>query len=232
MALEPNLSTGPALGVLRPDAGDVLPDLDTLCRSLGRRRRPPEAIVKSAELTIAEARALLQPAAVWAEVEAAGLAEALLPGIPAAHLAGVSTLIGVVCTIGEALEAQAQRHFAAQEYTRGYLLDQAGALAVAGLAQHVERLVRAGRNAARWAPGDGEGDWAMESQRMLFALLPADAIGVRLSEHNVMFPAKSLSFVLLVGSSPAGRQCLGSCSRCVWNGACDRRSASEGQGEQ
>ena len=222
MALDPNESTEPASGVLRPTAAEIIPDLATLIRALGRQRRgASETFLRLAEAALAEAAGLVHPAAVWAEVEANGLAEALLPGTPAEHLAGASRLIGVVCTIGAELEAQAHRAFAAQEYTHGYLLDQIGALAVARLAGHVEGLVRAGRNAARWAPGDSEGDWALDAQRMLFALLPTDEIGVRLSEHNVMIPAKSLSFVLLVGNGPAGVECLGRCSRCVWNGACE-----------
>lgn len=217
-------SAEPAPGVLRPDSADIIPDLATVTRSLGSgRRRTPETFLKHAGAALAEAGALVRPAAVWAELEAAGLAESLLPGIPAEHLAGVSALIGVVCTIGAQLEAQAHRAFAAHEYTRGYLLDQIGALSVARLAQQVEGLLRAGRHAARWAPGDDAGDLAMDAQRMLFALLPTHEIGVRLSEHNVMIPAKSLSFVLLVGSRLAGLQCLGRCERCVWQGSCDRR---------
>ncbi len=73
--------------------------------------------------------------------------------------------------------------------------------------------MRAGRHAARWAPGDSEGDWTLDAQGMLFALLPTDEIGVRLSEHNVMVPAKSLSFVLLAGGGPAGVECLGTCGQ-------------------
>jgi len=191
---------------------------------LGSQKRPiPEMLLSRAEAALAEAKVLVQPAAIWAEMEAAGLAKLLLPGIPAEHISGVHTLIAAVCTIGALLETQAARAFARQEFSHAYLLDQIGALAVSRLAGHVESLLRAGRNAARWAPGDGEEDWAIEAQRMLFALLPAEAIGVYLTEQNVMVPAKSLSFVLLVGGGPEGRQCLGRCSGCVWNGACERQ---------
>ncbi len=224
MDLDLNASAEPASGVLRPDSHDVTPDLAALKRALGRgRKHAPETLLGLAEAALAEAGALVQPAAVWAEVAAEGLAGELLPGVPAEELAGVSSLIGVVCTIGEALEAQAQRRFAAGEYAHSYLLDVAGGLAVAALAQHVERLLRAGRSAARWAPGDGADERALGAQRMLFALLPTDEIGVRLSEDGMMAPAKSLSFVLLVGSRPEGLQCLGRCSQCVWNGACGRQ---------
>lgn len=219
LALHPNESAEPASGVLRPHAAEIMPDLATLARSLGRRPLA-EAVLRLAREALAEASELVRPAAVWAELEAAGLVETLLPGIPSEQLVGVERLACAVCTIGEALEAQAHRHFAAQEYMRGYLLDQVGALAVARLATHVEARVRAGRHAARWAPGDSEGDWALEAQRMLFTLLPTDEIGVRLSQHNVMVPAKSLSFVLLIGDGPEGVECLGTCGRCVWKGAC------------
>lgn len=220
------MSAEPASGVLRPDVRQVVPDLATLNRSLGRRPRS-ESFLALAEEALAQARSLVQPAAVWAEIEAAGIVDSLLPGIPKEQLAGVDALVGVVCTIGAQLEAETRRCFAGQEYMRGYLLDQAGALAVARLTELVADELRAGRNAARWAPGDDECDQAMEAQRLLFALLPTEEIGVRLTEHNVMLPAKSLSFVLLVGSGPAGLHCLGRCSRCVWNGHCERHARGQ-----
>ncbi len=221
MDLDLNVSAEPASGVLRPDSRDVTPSLAALKRALARApARAPERLLGLAEAALAEAGPLVQPAAVWAEMAAEGLAGELLPGVPAQELAGVSLLIGVVCTIGGQLEAQAQCHFGAQKYAHSYLLDEIGALSVARLAQHVEGLLRAGRSAVRWAPGDGEEERALDAQRMLFTLLPTAAIGVHLSEQGMMVPAKSLSFLLLVGSGPADLQCLGQCCRCVWNGSC------------
>ncbi len=208
--------SGRRSGVMQPDPTLMLPDLGSLAAE-GR----PAAYRRAAECALAEAKALVQPAAVWAGIEVSEAAP-LLAGLPGKVAAQVEAVTGAVCTIGETLEAAASAHFQAQEYLLGYLLDQAGTLAVARLARYVADLVRQERGAARWAPGDDTRDDALLAQRVLFERVPAATIGVRLTEQNVMVPAKSLSFILLGGSGFLGARCLVPCRRCVWNGNCSR----------
>jgi len=102
----------PVWGVLRADVRAIMPDLAMLDRALGRRQPPSSTVLNLAREALAEAGALVQPRAVWGEFEAAGVAASLLPGVPEEELAGVSALIGVVCTIGGQLEARVSHHFA------------------------------------------------------------------------------------------------------------------------
>ena len=102
---------------------------------------------------------------------------------------------------------QSRNYFAGQEYTRGYLLDLIGTFAVARLAQKVADGLRGQYNAVHWAPGDDPSDLLLDTQRVLFEVVPAHRIGVRLSEHNVMVPVKSLSFFLVTGAQAWGLRC-------------------------
>jgi hypothetical protein len=209
-----------AYGVLRPAARLVVPDLDAFQRSLGgRQRRSSEALRRNQEAALAEASTLVEPALVWARLDADGLAEPA--GVPGEALAHVEALLGVVCTIGARLEARVHDYLAAQQYTRGFLLDQAGTLAVAQLARHGAGVLCVEQHAVRWAPGDDKVDLQLEAQCHLFAHVPAHLIGVYLNERHVMVPAMSLSYLLFVSSGPAGLQCLADCRRCLWHGSCE-----------
>ena len=94
---------------------------------------------------------------------------------------------------------------------------------MARLAQKVAERLQGQYQANHWAPGDDRDDLLLDSQRLLFKVVPADQIGVRLTEHNVMVPVKSLSFFLAIGAEGRGLRCSIPCIQCVWNGMCDKR---------
>jgi hypothetical protein len=100
-----------------------------------------------------------------------------------------------ICTIGAGVEAESRQAFADGEGLAGYLLDRAGSLAVASVAQsvgeHVERLAtdRGLEASLRIAPGSA--DCTLEDQRVVFDLLPAKDIGVRLTDSCLMVPSPS-----------------------------------------
>ncbi len=207
--------------MLRLSSSHVVPDLLSLLSAFSRHRAEPgPSFARRAQDALDEAHALIEPAAVWAWKECHAEEPFLPPDLPASLSTQAENLIGVVCTIGEALERRSRQWFAERQYTRGYLLDRVGTLSVATLARKVADLLSAEHNVARWAPGDARSDQALATQRALFSWVPAGQIGVRLSEHNVMIPAKSLSFVLLVGENLADKRCVIPCDRCVWNGTC------------
>lgn len=203
------------------DGAYILPDLDVLDRMSGRRQRSNKKLAQVKETILAEAAELVEPAAVWARVEAEHFP--FLPSTPARTFSGVEAILGIVCTIGERLEIQSHTYFAGQEYTRGYLLDLIGTLAVARLAQRVAEELREKYNAVHWAPGDDRDDLLLDAQRLLFEVVPAHRIGVRLTKQNVMVPVKSLSFFLVIGAQAGSLRCSIPCMQCAWNGMCDKR---------
>lgn len=199
----------------------VLPDLATLNRMAGGRRRANSKLIRLQETILTEASGLVEPAAIWARLDIKHLSP--LPGKLAGMLSGLEGVIGAVCTVGEKLEIQTRQYFAEQEYTRGYLLDQVGTLSVATLAQKVAEGLRKQHHAVHWAPGDDAGDLALDAQRLLFDAVPAQRIGVRLTEQNVMAPLKSLSFLLIMDTNIGSLRCSIPCTRCAWDGMCDKR---------
>ena len=189
--------------------------------SLSPRLSQILSIQRDVTHTLSEAATLLRPEAIWKEMNLAGSELARFTNLPSSLLARVERSFGVVCTIGPELEARTRQYLDEHRYTRGYLLDQIGDLAVVMVARRSARFLRGQHDAFRWAPGDFPDDRALKGQEAIFDQVPAEHIGVRLNAHNVMTPAKSLSFMLLAGTENNSSSCLIHCDRCVWNGYCD-----------
>ena len=60
----------------------------------------------------------------------------------------------------------------------------------------------------------GYGDLALEEQRIVFALLPGDRIGVTLTEKYIMRPRKSLPFAIGIGEGFTIEKSMGRCRHC------------------
>ena len=107
---------------------------------------------------------------------------------------------------------------------RALALDGAGTGAGEQIAQMVHERVcdeaseRGWRTGMRASPGQ-EG-WAIEQQRQLFSLVPAERVGVRLTESCLMIPRKSVSFAIGLGPQmQADETPCDYCSkrkRCFW----------------
>jgi hypothetical protein len=102
----------------------------------------------------------------------------------------------------------------------GLALDGLANAAVVALATARVDRIRAEAHARGWGTGiqlsPGMAGWPLErGQRTLFALLPADG-PVRLSESGTMFPRKSLSMMVGVGSDLT-----------VWASTCDLCSSRD-----
>ena len=172
------------------------------------------AAVAAAQAVLAEAHALLAPAAVHAilPVEEVAFEGPLI----ARALAGATQVALAVCTIGPALEERVRALFAAGDPLRAMALDGAGVAALGQVSEAVgericeEAAAQGLRTGMRVSPGQ-EG-WPLEQQRVLFSLLPAERIGVRLNESCLMIPQKSVSFV--VGLGPEMRADAVACDFC------------------
>ena len=116
---------------------------------------------------------------------------------------GLTHLALAICTIGMALEREASRLFSVGEYAAAVMLDSAGSVAVESLADYVNDIVcqQALSKGLTLAPriSPGYRDWALQEQRIVFALLPSDKIEVTLTEKYMMRPRKSVSFAIGIG---------------------------------
>jgi hypothetical protein len=123
-----------------------------------------------------------------------------------------------VCTIGPALEAEVTRLAGGGELFQAVVLDSIGSVAAEAVAEHIDRRIAAEAAAAglktscRASPGYG--DWDVREQGALFALVPAERIGVRLSETFMMTPRKSISFAMHIAKKPEMLRSENSCGNC------------------
>lgn len=122
-----------------------------------------------------------------------------------------------VLTIGEALEQRVSGLLEARELPLAFMLDAVGWVAIeeAVLALtnticnvHIARGLRV---TPRHSPGYA--GWNIWDQELLFRLLPAEEIGVRINDYCVMIPGKSLSFGVGIGPGVRVEQ-VHKCQRC------------------
>ena len=100
-----------------------------------------------------------------------------------------------ILTLGPALEAEVIALGERQELLEAYLLDLAGWAGLEVAVRALRRDVMAALPEARVSHrlGPGHRDWPLEEQRELVGLLEGGATPVRLSEHGVLVPFKSIS---------------------------------------
>jgi hypothetical protein len=179
-----------------------------------RREEVAPAIWEATRSMAARAERLVEPAAwlVAAAVDSAGPAGARLADGPAFAGRAVGTLltgcpfaVAMTLTLGPRLEGEVAALAARRELLESFLLDTAGwaaiEVAVRALRLDLAARARAGgwRVTHRLAPGYR--DWPIEEQAGLLALVAAGSPGVRLSEHGVLVPFKSITG--LFGVAPA-----------------------------
>ena len=124
----------------------------------------------------------------------------------ARHLAGARRAVAFVLTLGPALEAEVIALGERQELLEAYLLDLAGWAGIEAAVRALRRDLITAFPRARVSHrlGPGHRDWPLTEQRDLVTLFEGDDAPVRLSEHGVLIPFKSISglFALRDGVRP------------------------------
>lgn len=140
------------------------------------------------------------------------------------QLKGANHLLVGVVTIGDFLEKKVSELFSQGEYPQALALDAVGTVAVEDFSRGVRKLARQDaieqgfKTSRHFSPGYG--GWGVSQQEIIFKSIPADNIGVRLTEGYMMVPQKSLSWAIGVGKeiiipSEEGNNNCGNCqSKC------------------
>jgi len=111
---------------------------------------------------------------------------------------GASHVALCICTIGAGVERAAQDLTQNGELLKGFILDSLGSEAaeeVARLSNDVVAMrARAMglRSGKRFSPGYGI--WDLREQAWIFEVLPAQRVGVTLTDDFLMLPRKSVSY--------------------------------------
>ncbi|MDR7534440.1 MAG: hypothetical protein QN183_01410 [Armatimonadota bacterium] len=200
---------------LRPPRIDA-----TLILRLHKYRRPERVAPQLREVArrmAAQAETLLEPRGWLRRARVHGVdpqgAVLLDDGVAfhsqalARRLDGAAEVVLLVLTIGSALERRAQALMREEHVVEGLLLDTGGWVAIDALLRDVRQRLAADarrrgyRLTARLAPGFA--GWPLEQQRALFDAFGEGLVAVRLTDHCVMRPGKSVSG--LYGLVAAGR---------------------------
>lgn len=198
--------------------------------------KPGDSIKEILACEVEEAYCLVQPRAVWAELivkEITGVVVKLEGGFMlhagdmAKEWGGSRLLAMAVVTIGSALEERVDELFAQRDFARAMMLDSVGSAAVESAADDVnyaicQRAETLGlKTSSRNSPGYGK--WNLTDQRFLLGATHAYRIGVRLNQHYMMIPRKSVSFAIGIGSIMVGVENATPCRRCGREGCEYRR---------
>ncbi len=112
-------------------------------------------------------------------------------------MARAKEIVLFVDTIGPALEAEVNRLYQKDEYTRATILDTIGSVAADEGAKYLNSLIvkKAKKESTpRFSPGYG--DWDLSIQKKLLEVTQASKIGVTCNEAFFMIPRKSVSAVI------------------------------------
>ncbi len=198
-------------------------------------QRASPRLFENADEVIEETHSLIKPAAMYTVVQVNnfehqtitfenGSFEGPLVG---RAMAGAEHLNIAVCTIGGDLERRVQE-LMSENPIMGVALDGAGTSALRRVSQTVEDIISEKACEMDLALGmraqPGQEGWPIEQQRLVFSILPAEKIGVRLTESCLMIPRKSVSFVI-----PRGKELDSSVAPCDF---CSKRSRCEWRKEK
>jgi len=120
-------------------------------------------------------------------------------------LRGTSYLVFGLSTIGNHLDKKVAELFAQNEYLKAIALDAVGTVAAKFLSNYIKNLVyqeakeQSFQTTKYFSPGSG--DWDISQQKNIFQIIPANKIGVKLTDSCMMIPQKSLSWVIGVGNN-------------------------------
>ena len=109
-------------------------------------------------------------------------------------------------TIGEGVELRSAELFKENNYTLGLLVDAAATTAVEQVANQVNDLIE--KEAAKagytttWRFSPGYGNWNLNVQKDLAAIIGTSHIGLEVTDTFLLFPRKSVTAI--IGCIPKG----------------------------
>ncbi|AFM28078.1 vitamin B12 dependent methionine synthase [Desulfomonile tiedjei] len=138
-----------------------------------------------------------------------------------------ATHIGLaICTIGEQLEEAAVK-YRQKDLLKSLILDGIGSAAVDSLAAEVSQLLcshAAGANLTAGGPlFFGTPGLPIQNLGLLFQVLPAEEIGVKLTSSYFMLPQKTSAFVVGIGPAMPAWSKEQSCRQCALHRMCRYR---------
>ncbi len=180
---------------------------------------PSGPVLRKLEKLVPKARTLVHPRGlcrICSVDEGAALRRDDLPS----PIQDASFLAFGLVTVGPAIEQEAEKLRETGRLLDSMILDALGSATVSELCERVAYRVfdwaeKNRLNASRaFEPGSGASRWPLENQRLIFANVRADEIGVSLTSHLLMRPRKTVSFLMGTGTEIEQASTPFSCQGC------------------
>lgn len=191
------------------------PQLILTVHGYTEKRKPGQVIRDIVEKAVEEAHTLIKPKALYQEfpvLQLNGDSVTIEGGMNfsigreiGSLWQGSKTLGIALYTIGEELEERVTELLARGEHTEALNLDIAGTVAVGVVGFQIqyyacERLAKHNVETGPWL-NPGYLNWPLTDQRLIFDLMPAASINVRLNDQCMMIPKKSGTVCAGIGVS-------------------------------
>lgn len=131
-------------------------------------------------------------------------------------LKGSSRLAVLVCTLGESVSELYNSYTAQYDFVKAYLCDNVANIAIEKTMEQLKDTLRQQtaedglRITSHFCPGYCH--WPIAEQHNLFALLPPEPCGIRLTSSSLMQPMKSISGIVGIGRQVTYKE--SNCSLC------------------
>ncbi len=210
-------------------------EIDELLRGSGMRDKPRPAIRRAYREAVRIANTLNEPRAVHGCFPLAHIGDntlelcngtTLTSEELAAHMRGVDKLIVMGWTIGPKLESAATEQMNEGSQILGYGLDLCGSLLTEKLGRALYETLSAdvSEEETKTSPmAPGQLDWDPGAQRDILQLIPAEAIGMSLTQSAVLRPKKSGTAVFGVGKRGEVQSNATPCDKCPRREQCNHR---------
>lgn len=198
-------------------------------------KRPPRpGTVELYRQVLAEAGLLVRPTIIWREVDiqGAGVRELFLEGgrkLTSRLLVTIAgkadKLIFYAMTIGNALDEREQYYSKAGKTLEAFALDAAGTAYIVKSSISVMEKIKEHYHCAglktTFPMGPGHSYWpSLGDMQTIFYFLPAEQIGLHLTDSNLMLPRKSLAMVIGAGLNLPDTQGKTHCDFCSLSEKC------------
>jgi hypothetical protein len=208
------------------DLTAALPDTAEIYRQLGYPHEaiPVPRIAQRIEQIVSEAQPCLKPQGTYSLYAVTGrtprtlqLGEATISGNVGEFLAPARRVAVFVVTVGETISRLAEDAVESGDVFAAWVVDALGSCAAEGAADALMERIRPHLHdqealTLRYSPGYCGMD--MAQQRMLFQMVRADSVGVRLLPSLLMRPLKSISGLVGLGPKEAVNSYRSPCDYC------------------
>lgn len=204
--------------------------------------RPLKTIQAPLEQSLAAARKIWRPRAVWRWLDVKKITDktislaakgdkrvvTLNTGFSTRFLAQAETVLAVVYTLGTELEEYCGSLSARGDFLSAYLTDIIGLVVLDKAGEKIRNLAENRAKTLGWgvspflSPGSVHG-WELEDQPVLCSFLPLKTIGVKVNENAILIPFKSISCLIGLGPDYASGLVGSTCDICSKRETCTMR---------